>query len=233
MKKLLWVAALLVAGTSFASAEGYNRVAVSYDHTNLNANKEMDLFGTDKSETAGLNGFGLNYIHGFGIANNMFIETGANVNFLFGGKTFEEKENGEWEKDQTNFQNFNLQVPVNYVYRFNITDGVSLDPYVGLNFKLNLASKYKNKYTCSDPDDNWEGDWINLFDDGENAMGGKDYTWNRFQMGWHVGVGCNYDKYYLGVQVGTDFIPAYSHNFEGYKPKVNTLDVKISIGYTF
>ncbi len=233
MKKLLWAAALLVAGTSIASAEGYNRVAVSYDHTRINANKEMNLFDTDKSETVGLNGFGLNYIHGFGIAKNMFIETGANVNFLFGGKTFEESEDGWWDKNQTNFQNINLQVPVNYVYRFNITNGVSLDPYVGLNFKLNLATKCKYKYTSSDADDNMETDWISCFDDGEDAMGGKDYTWNRFQMGWHVGVGCNYDNYYLGVQVGTDFIPAYSHNFEGYKPKINTLDVKVSIGYTF
>ena len=40
MKKVLFAAALLVVGVSVASAEGYNRVAVSYDHTNLNFNKE-------------------------------------------------------------------------------------------------------------------------------------------------------------------------------------------------
>lgn len=64
-------------------------------------------------------------------------------------------------------------------------------------------------------------------------MDGKDYTWNRFQMGWHIGVGVNFNKYYLGVQAGTDFIPFYSHNSNGYKPKVNTVDCKISLGYTF
>ena len=35
MKKVILAAALLVAGVSVANAEGYNRVAVSYDHTNL------------------------------------------------------------------------------------------------------------------------------------------------------------------------------------------------------
>ncbi len=76
-----------------------------------------------------------------------------------------------------------------------------------------------------------------MFDKGEDAMDGKDNTWNRFQMGWQVGVGVNYERYYLGVQVGTDFIPAYSHKFEyggeSVKCKVNTTNVKVSLGYTF
>ena len=46
-----------------------------------------------------------------------------------------------------------------------------------------------------------------------------------------------YQKYYLGVQYGTDFIPAYSHKFEydgaTSKPKVNSQALKISLGYTF
>ncbi len=83
MKKVILAAALLVAGVSVANAEGYNRVAVSYDHTNLSFNKDAASFlDADGSETAGLNGFGLNYIHGFGVAENMFVETGANVDFL-------------------------------------------------------------------------------------------------------------------------------------------------------
>ncbi len=60
---------------------------------------------------------------------------------------------------------------------------------------------------------------------------------NRFQMGWQIGVGFEYQKYYLGVQYGTDFIPAYSHKFEydgaTSKPKVNSQALKISLGYTF
>lgn len=225
MKKFIFAAALIAASVSM-NAQDYNRVALSYDYTGLNFNKDMDMFDTEKAETLGTNGFGLNYIHGFGVANNMFVETGANVDFLFGSRT-EKFDEGEYTFKT---QNINLQVPVNFVYRFNITEGVSIDPYVGLNFKLHFSERLKEG---DDEDDKW----MSVFDDGQGGMGSKDYTWNRFQMGWHVGVGVNYEKYYLGVQVGTDFIPAYSHDFkedgESYKCKVNTTNVKVSLGYTF
>ena len=234
MKKLLIAAALLVGGASVASAEGYNRVAVSYDLSTLSFNKDASYW-EDKSESVGLNGFGINYIHGFGVAENMFVEAGANLDFLFGSKGEKETDDDVyWDEDKTKFQNINIQVPVNFVYRFNVAEGVSIDTYVGLNFKFHFTNKYKEEYTCSDSEYNESGEWINLFNDDEKNMGDKDATWNRFQMGWHVGVGCNYQRYYLGVQFGTDFIPAYSHNYgEGYEPKVNTSNLKVSLGYTF
>lgn len=225
MKKL-FIAAAFIAATVSMNAQDYNRVALSYDYTGLGFNKEMDLFGTEKAETVGQNGFGLNYAHGFGVATNMFVEVGANVDFLFGSKKF--KDDGYELPFKT--QNINLQVPVNYVYRFNIADGVSIDPYIGLNFKLHFTEKYK--FDVDDPDYN---KWYSVFD--KKDMGDKDATWNRFQMGWQVGVGVNYERYYLGVQVGTDFIPAYSHEFKdedgNWKEKVNTTNVKVSLGYTF
>lgn len=218
MKKLIFAVALIAASVSM-NAQDYNRVALSYDYTGLSFNKEM----AGKAETIGTNGFGLNYTHGFGVANSMFVEAGANIDFLFGSRT--EKGNG-WELTQKT-QNINLQVPVNFVYRFNITEGVSIDPYAGLNFKLHFSERMRYD------DEDETGKWISVFDDGADAMRSKDATWNRFQMGWQIGVGLNYEKYYLGVQVGTDFIPAYSHKFDDGTYKVNTTNVKVSLGYTF
>lgn len=222
MKKLIFAVALIAASVSM-NAQDYNRVALSYDYTGLSFNKEMDFFDTEKAETLGTNGFGLNYTHGFGVANNMFVEAGANIDFLFGSRT--EKEGGyEWTQKT---QNINLQVPVNFVYRFNITEGVSIDPYAGLNFKLHFSERMRYD------DEDETGKWESVFDGGEDAMWGKDNTWNRFQMGWQIGVGLNYEKYYLGVQVGTDFIPAYSHKVNNVTGKVNSTNVKVSLGYTF
>ncbi|WP_295728281.1 outer membrane beta-barrel protein [uncultured Muribaculum sp.] len=253
MKKVLFVAALLVAGASVASAEGYNRVAVSYDHTNYGFNK--DLKGEeDGIKGFGLNGFGLNYIHGFGLSESlpMFLEVGGNVNFNFGSKDWGDKVESEgfYVLPQRKFQNINLQVPVNFVYRFDMADGVSIAPYVGLNFKLHLTEKFKTKIDTNIPEsaleaagyskDDLESDWFSVLSKDDMAKcydvekdEADDLTWNRFQMGWHVGVGCNYQKYYLGVQFGTDFIPAYSYSGDGYKPKVNTTNLKVSLGYTF
>ena len=154
----------------------------------------------------------------------MFVETGANVDFLFGNKSFKESEDGDWWEDKFKFQNINIQVPVNFVYRFNLTEGVSLDPYIGLNFKLHLTEKYKNEFSDSDGD-KYEGDWVSVFDDGEKAMDGKDYTWNRFQMGWHAGLNFEYSRVNLGLSYGTDFVKIHKN--------VGGSNFLVSLGYTF
>lgn len=205
MKKALLAAVLFVAGAFAANAQGYNRAALSYNHDN---------YSPKGGDSYGLNGVGLNYIHGFDVAESMFVEVGGNFNFNFGSKEFGKGEDAEKFK----YQNINLQVPVNYVYRFNVAEGVSIDPYVGLNFKLHLTAK--SKY------DEKDAKWANQFDKKDV---GEGETWNRFQMGWHVGAGLNYDRYYLGVQFGTDFLPIYK---EG-DAKINTSSLKISLGYTF
>lgn len=122
----------------------------------------------------------------------------------------------------------NFQVPVNVGWRFGVADNLSIQPYVGLNFKLHLSTRMKYKEESYDGD--YESDWVSVFDDGEDAMESKDDTWNRFQMGWHVGVGFEYKPIYLGIQYGTDFIAAYSHDFGDYKPKINTGNLKIVLG---
>ena len=215
MKKILMAAALLVAGASIANAEGYNRVALSYDMQHFSMNKEYT--GADKSAGRNLNGFGVAYTHGFGVAENMFVETGLGFNAGFGTES-----EGDYKQKM---QNMNFKVPVNYVYRFNVADGITIAPYAGINFKLNVATKLRDEY------DGQKSDWVSVFD--KDKMGSDDLTWNRFQMGWHVGVGFSYDKYYLGIQYGTDFIPAYSHKFDGVTPKVNSSNLNIAVGYTF
>ena len=57
--------ALFVAGVTFANAEDYNRVAVSFDNIHFGLNKNMKAeVGIDGY---GTNGFGINYLHGFGL----------------------------------------------------------------------------------------------------------------------------------------------------------------------
>lgn len=174
----------------------------------------------------------------------MFVEVGGNFNFGFGSEKGEKVEYaGEWFQSKQKMTNINLRVPVNFVYRFNVSDDFKIAPYVGINFKLNLVTKYKDTFDSSLSKDVLEaagieeGDWVNVYSDSKENMGDGDYTWNRFQMGWQIGVGFEYQKYYLGVQYGTDFIPAYSHKFEwdggSSKPKINSQALKISLGYTF
>ncbi len=243
-KALALAGVLAVAGS--ASAEDYNRVAISYDNTHYGYNKDYKAeYDVDPSFST--NGFGLNFIHGFSLSNNlpMFLEVGGNVNFNFYSKTDESSIWDEPLKYKSQFQNINMQVPVNFVWRFNVVEDFTIAPYVGLNFKLNFMSRMR-AYIDGDWEDKAEEDetkeWTNLFSDSKDkGVGDKDLTWNRFQMGWHVGVTFQYTQWSLGVQYGTDFISAYRHTFKAedfdggkdWKTAINTGNLKLSVGYTF
>jgi len=212
------------AAFSAGDLNDYNRIGVSYNNEHYGFNDEMKAdMGMDG---IGLNGFGIDYIHGFHISESLplFLETGLNFNYNFGSKDLIDEDDDTFT---LKMQDMNFQVPVNVAWRFGITEDLSIAPYVGLNFKLHLMSRMKGEYDGADTE------WIDVFSDSDEDMGDKDETWNRFQMGWHVGVGFQYQPLYLGVQYGTDFIAAYSHDFDGYKPKVSTGNLKIVLAYTF
>lgn len=242
IKSLMLAGAVCVAGS--AMAQDYNRVAISYDNTRYSAGgdmKELSMGVKDDQKSAATNGFGLNYIHGFSLSNSlpMFLEVGGNINFNFYGDS--EKEDEYEYKYQ--FQNINLQIPVNFTWRFNVVEDFTIAPYAGINFKFNFMQRQRgwSEYPDQDQKDlDEDKKWTNLMSDKEDGgMGSKDYTWNMFQMGWQVGVNFQYSNWVLGVQYGTDFIPAYSHTIKGeegekdYKARINTGNLKLSVGYCF
>lgn len=216
------------AAFSAGDLNDYNRLGISYNNENYSPNDDLK----DDMESMGLNGFGIDYIHGFHITESLplFVETGLNFNYNFGSKdqSYYDEYNDETYKSSFKLQDMNFQVPVNVAWRFGVTDDLSIAPYLGLNFKLHLMTRQKYEADGGD-----ESEWVDVFSDSEEDMGDKDETWNRFQMGWHVGVGFQYQPFYLGVQYGTDFIAAYSHDFDGYKPKINTGNLKVVLAYTF
>lgn len=221
MKKSLLVAALLAVSAHVASAESYNRVSLSCDYTFLSPNSHYP----DQSDLT-TNGAGLSYKHGFGVAKNMFVETGISFDYLGSSQTDIETINKITFTLKEDYNNFNIQVPVNYVYRFVINDRVSIAPYAGLDFKIHCMSTVKDKFINHNDDSETELK-VNLFS--ENDMGSKDKTWNRFQMGWHIGAGVNFRRVNISLEYGTDFIPVFSYK----SAKINSSNLKISLGYTF
>lgn len=239
IKALMLAGAVCVAGS--AMAQDYNRVAISYDNTRYSAggdDKYIEM-GVKDQKSVATNGFGLNYIHGFSLSSSlpMFLEVGGNVNFNFYGKS--ERPEGAENDHKYQFQNINLQIPVNYTWRFNVVEDFTIAPYAGINFKFNFMQRKRSYYDSKDTSDD-DKKWTNLMSDKEDGgVGSKDLTWNMFQMGWQVGVNFQYTNWVLGVQYGTDFIPAYSHTFKGeegkkdYKSRINTGNLKLSVGYCF
>lgn len=212
--RIILSAAMLVATLPMV-AGGYDRVGVSYNNTHFGATWDH----ADSEDNFNLNGFGIDYIHGFSLpsATPIFLETGAKLNFGFRSES--EEFGGSKYTEKVNLNT--LSVPVNFVYRWDASSDFSIQPYVGLNFKLHLTGKIKEIY--EDEDGKLE-DKYNMFKKED-----FDPTFKRFQMGWHIGVGFQYKPFYLGLSWGTDFIKAYDDHGDGYR----TSNLALSVGYSF
>lgn len=216
MKKLI-LTLFAAASLSLAAQEttttfvsNYNRTSISYNHTNLKSKPE--------NETLSLNGFGLEYIHGFSLSKStpLYLEAGLKAIFSFGKETGAIE--GSSAKVDLKYSFLSFEVPVNLTYIFNLSPEVSIAPYAGINFKLHALGKVKAEKLGESAD-------LNLFD--KDEMGG--YPWNRFQMGWQAGVGAYYSDFYLGIGYGTDFIKIYDEDGD----KINSSHLSVSLGYTF
>lgn len=191
----------------------YNIIGLSYDYTSLNGKN----FEFAENKSMGLNGFGIEYIHGFSLSSTtpLFLELGAKLNMGFGKATSPED-----SESFVKVQNLRVNIPVSLAYRYSIGSNMAITPFVGLDFRVNVLNR------ANDGD---EYGWYSLFDKDEVG----DDTWNRFQMGWHLGARFEYEKISLAVSGGTDFIKAFSYKEDGYKSHVSTGNLAVTLGYRF
>ena len=244
-----------------AYAENYNRVSVGYQamflgrSTSYDTNLTLlaDELGASVSELEKsleynfnifnqrnpipsdlptLSGFTIDYRHGFQLSNRpMFVEAGLGLSYGTGSKTFMDY--------KYSISSFNIKIPVNFVYRFTINSEFSIQPYTGINFKFNGTMSYKagkNSYNLFNTIENDFG----IADDVKDVMtysgGGR-----RVQMGWQIGIGVNWNKWYAGMEYGIDFMPAFKNevNLEedgwyfSYITKINSQHFSINVGYSF
>lgn len=223
---------------------GWNRLSVSFSPMKF-------VPDDDDLDAASLTGFSVSYEKGISISNRLplFVETGVGVQYAF--KTFDSDDDFGIDDThtygismQSTYSTLNLKVPVNLAYKFTFGN-VSLIPYAGINLKLNLLGK--NKLSVEDPDDLeimgydsedefWEDleesaeDYdielkqsMNMFD--KDDVGGEKNTWKRFQMGWQIGVGLDYNKLHVGL--------GYTKDFMELSKKLKTSSVLVSLGYNF
>jgi len=212
---------------AYKDVNPYDRISVSF---------LSEKISPDKGDDTSMSGASINYIHGFSVSKTLplFIETG--IDFSAGFHT------EDMDKDALSFganegsvktSLMSLAIPANLAYKFNVNPEFSIQPFVGLNFKFNLIGKQKTSYEFDDPDDEKDYEEMleendikadkNMFD--KKDTGDKNLTWNRFQMGWHIGAGINYKSLWIGLSYGTDFTALCK--------KVNTSTFKVGVGVNF
>jgi len=213
------------SGSVTRDTNPYDRLSISYQY-------DMHKYDIKGADDQNMNGFAIDYIHGFSISRTypLFIETGIGLNMGFHSNSSSDFDFGDFDFGDFDFGDYgdseftkktmalSVNVPVNIAYKFNINNNFSIHPYLGLNCKVNVLAKAKTQFD----DDDIKDIEIDNFDKKDV---GKDGQWKRFQLGWHVGAGINYKAFYAGLSYGTDFMELAK--------KLKTSTFKVSIGYNF
>ena len=168
---------------------GWSRIYVSY----LPSKMKLDY---DDADDFKFKGFQVGWLKGFGLTQRLplYMEAGAAIQY----RSYKDEESDSYYDFSQKCNLLSLNIPVNLLYRFNITDDISISPYFGLDFRINLLGKNKYEETYDGDTDSWDG---NLFDDDDM----DNEAWKRFQAGWHIGVGLDYRIIHIAVEYGTDF----------------------------
>lgn len=215
--KIILFAALMAGSTSAfaqfantgatgagADTEDYDRIQVSYAPTFYN-------YDYEDADNQTFNGFAVGYIHGFSVskAHPLFIETGANLNLGFHSEDYD-------EDISLKYTTLSVNVPVNLAYKYTFSNGrTSIAPYTGFHFKFNALANVKAEYED-------ESESESMFD---KDIWDDDAVWKRFQFGWHIGVGLNLSKAYIGLEYGLDF--------NELAKKLKTSQFTLSVGLNF
>lgn len=104
------------------------------------------------------------------------------------------------DKEIKDFVMVSAKVPIGVNYVFNIPNTpIDLIPSAGLDFRVNLHGQYKGfNYKKMEYDD------VDVFS--KDEMGDSDHTWNRVQVGFHIGGYVRFwHKLLLGATYQFDF----------------------------
>ena len=160
-----------------ADATEWQGLRVSYHPVSINA---------DGGGSINFSGASVGYIKSFGISGTtpVFLETGANISW-FGGDL------ESWDDDEELKLNvFSINVPFNLGYKFMLNETTGIFPYAGLTLRGNIVGNYSG-----------EGESVSAFGDDVS----EGYKLKRFQIGWQIGVGVNFNTFFVGASYGTDF----------------------------
>lgn len=217
------------AGGDSSDAEAWSGIRLSYNPVSYS----IDAKGV---KAGSLTGFSASYVKSFKLSSNvpLFIETGIGLSYISGDiaevsdtdfdyDDFEDYEDAmedieDFSAMAGDLKMFSAYIPVNFGYKYSFNESWSIFPHAGITLRGNISGKLKGKNfdVYGDSDDTE----LNVFDKKD-----MDKTWKRFQIGWQIGAGVNYNKFYLSASYGTDFSEITE------KSKLKT--TSITIGYNF
>ena len=131
-----------------------------------------------------------------------------------------------------------ITVPISLAYKFELTNGMWIEPYAGVCLKYNVSGKTKHKFKNAPSLKNASMNWFNKSDmskeDISDGEGGILYNYQggaackRFQFGGQVGLNIGYKSVNLNVAYQMHTPLQKTHDF-----KINTRAFTVGVGYNF
>ena len=197
MKRIISICLLMSSIIAFAHAEGKQYVGVQLGFTQPITRLNLPVLGQETKLTPTvLNGFKVGVVYDATIVKGFGYTLG--VNYTFGANTSEWKKVGILDYPRTQKQELyhQLEIPVDWQYKFEIANKTYLMLYTGPTLQVGLSYKQSTRKQ--------------LTPSGETASVDKEdvYTMDgvalkRLNVTWGVGAGLQYERYFL--RGGYDF----------------------------
>lgn len=201
---------------------GYNIVGIEWSDYQSELEKEIPF----------QKGFTLGYLKATNAVENMpiFLEYGANVMYSFGEESKSYYDEYDYYKEKVSINMISVNVPINLSLKYELNNNLSVAPYVGANFRFNIASTVKfEAEEKMDGDTYSESFEIDLLDDSDDEAG--EVAAGRFQLGLNYGVGVNYNNIYIGIGQTTDLSNIIDIEDEDMTGKFGFTTISVGINF--
>ncbi|MBQ0058091.1 MAG: outer membrane beta-barrel protein [Bacteroidales bacterium] len=169
--------------------DNYSRIYASYG------------FQSMKNQTDSDKGAQLGLLYGLNLTGNsapLFFQLGAELNWV------------TYSEDELRETLVNVAVPLNLSYKIAFSDNVSLEPYAGLNLRLNVMGSLS-----ADGSD----EKIDYF---------EDLDAKRFQLGLNVGASININNISLGYRFNPDLTDYFDIDGTNSKTRYHFISLGIN-----
>ncbi len=196
MKRIISICLLMSSIIAFAHAEGKQYVGVQLGFTQPITRLNLPVLGQETKLTPTvLNGFKVGVVYDATIVKGFGYTLG--LNYTFGANTSEWEKIGilDYPRRQKQELYHQLEIPVDWQYKFEIANKTYLMLYTGPTLQVGLSYKQNTR--------------TQMTSSGEIASVDKDvYTMDgvalkRLNVTWGVGAGLQYERYFL--RGGYDF----------------------------
>ena len=200
MKRLLVICVIVMSMTSLYAQE-YFGVQIGYANpiTRLNiADNKNTLFPTS------YHGMKIGFVYDATIWKGLGVSMGLNYTFGTNVTDWAKKvstQQGLYPQVRSRGQYHQLEIPVDWQYKFEIAQNTWIMLYTGPTLQCGLVLNSKNYFTNDGKTNNLDPNnpTDNHFSEQEMA----DYALKRLNVTWGLGVGFQYEKYFL--RGGYDF----------------------------